>query len=119
MWYNLSLTENTEDTEREHREELFIIFMLNVSEPLPPRPPVPNVNIDLLEPERRGKRRNRVGRFIFRVVVLAAIVFFGYWFVQQPFFEPVVGKAIELTKRGFNWLKEVIKRGIASSQGRI
>jgi len=47
------------------------------------------------------------------VVLLAVIVFVGYWFVQQPFFEPVMGRVIELAKRGFNWLREVIKRGIA------
>jgi len=88
--------------------------MLNVSEPLPPRPPVPNVNIDLLEPERRGKRRSRARRFVFRVVFLAAIVFFGYWFVQQPFFEPVMGRVMALVKRGFGWLKEFIVGAIAN-----
>ena len=83
--------------------------MSNISEPLPPRPPVPNVSIDLPESERRGKRKSRVRRFVFRVILLAVIVFVGYWAVQQPFFEPVVGKVMALVKRGFGWLKEVIK----------
>jgi hypothetical protein len=106
MWYNYF-------TRKSHRTQRGVIInILNVNEPLPPRPPVPNVNIDLpgsARLARRAKRRGRPVRFLFKVALLAALVFAGYWAVQQPFFEPVADEAVSLAKNAFDWIKKIVK----------